>query len=126
MWQAETAFDEAERKRGNVVHRTCSECTQKRNCKACGLLLPRSAFSSLANWKNPDQRKCDACLQKKRGYWTRMQCKTSWAKSEFSMWLQQKGRTTNDGRAQCNTCFAEAEQERRKMAQASAAMVIKR
>ena len=101
MWQAETAFDEAERKRGNVVHRTCSECTQKRPCKACGLLLPRSAFSSLDNWKHPERRKCDACLKKDHEQKPCILCGSLLPRSAFSSLENWK----HPERRKCDACL---------------------
>ena len=107
--------------------RVCNACNAKRRekvCSICGKSKDESEYKSKKEYmKSDDDRVCKECNGKRRGFWTCIKCKKAEPPDAFSKWLEQRKSKYNDGKARCNACTTQAEEEERKVRQSSHAAV---
>ena len=114
---------------------SCNGCITKfqeeKECSKCKKKLALSAYSSTKMWhKSVSDRRCRKCMQKERGMWTCVQCKKTSAKTVFSDWIGSRGPRTKaikkNDTTRCNACWSEQQEQKRSMAEKSAAAVQRR
>ena len=98
----------------------------KKVCSRCGEAKAESEYKSKKEYmKSDEDRACKECSGKRFGFWTCIKCKQVQARDEFSKWLEHRKSKHNDGKARCNTCKTEEEEEERRVRQVSHAAVQK-
>ena len=96
-------------------------------CSSCGEAKPESAYKSKKEYmKSDEDRACKACSGKRRGFWTCVKCKKAEPPDAFSKWLEKRKSKYNDGKARCNACKTQEEEEERQVSQSSHAAVNQR
>ena len=98
----------------------CKDCMTRNQalkvCSRCGEAKPESAYKSKKEYmKTADDRACKACSGKRRGVWTCVKCKKAEPPDAFSKWLEKRKSKYNDGKARCNACKTQEEEEERKV-----------
>ena len=115
--------------------RACTACSAERMaarqnpqkvCSKCGEAKAEAEYKSKKEYMKSDQdRTCKACSGKRRGFWTCIKCKKAEPPDAFSKWLENRKSKYNDGKARCNACKTEEDEEERRVRQGSHAAVQK-
>ena len=120
---AEAGKDRSGRQRGR-----CKACMARHRlqkvCSICGQAKEESEYKSKKEYmKSDEDRACKECSGKRRGFWTCIKCKHVKTRDAFSKWLENRKSKQNNGKARCNACTTEEEEEERRVRQGSHAAV---
>ena len=101
---------------------------QTKVCSVCKENLPEGSFTPRMWMLGDEERKCrkDKCMERTRGWWKCVQCKTKKPKTDFSSWLAGRTLKANNGTARCNVCDQEQKGDAERIARASSARTMAR
>ena len=78
--------------------------------------------------RGDEERKCRKykCMERTRGWWKCVQCKTKKPNTDFSSWLAQRTTKANDGKARCDECDRKQKKDAERVARASMSQAMAR